>query len=101
MFVRSSVLPRRRAEPSSAAMNVFCAILGHTWVHKSETPKMSWNNDKEGLLLSAYPHGDVVFYEECARCRSRRNERRIAVERKERPRMDGEDEEAEPSAQAS
>lgn len=62
-------------------MNFFCTIFGHTWVHKSDSPKTSWNVDKDGLQLFAHPDGEVVFYEECARCRERQNERRIQVER--------------------
>jgi hypothetical protein len=53
-------------------MNFFCRLFGHTWVHKSEMPKTSWNTDKSGLVLVAHPAGEPRFYEECARCKERR-----------------------------
>ncbi len=82
-------------------MNFFCTIFGHTWVHKSETPKTSWNVDKDGLLLFAHPAGDVLLYEECARCKQRRNERRIEVETKGRPSVPSDEAEADEEATAA
>lgn len=55
-----------------AAMNLFCRLLGHTWVPASETPKTSWNVDKTGLLLVPTSAGEPSFYELCARCKERR-----------------------------
>lgn len=60
----------RALEPD--AMNLFCRLLGHTWVPTSETPKTSWNVDKSGLLLVPTPAGEPRFYEQCARCKARR-----------------------------
>jgi hypothetical protein len=54
-------------------MNFFCRILGHTWVPKAENPKTAWNVDKSGQLLAPRPAGEVRFYDECARCRERRD----------------------------
>ena len=33
----------------------------------------SWNTDKSGLVLVAHPAGEPRFYEECARCKERRD----------------------------
>jgi len=63
-------------------MNLFCRLLGHTWVPASETPKTSWNVDKTGLLLVATPAGESRFYELCARCKA---EREVAPARRPRP----------------
>jgi hypothetical protein len=53
-------------------MNVFCTLLGHTWITVADTPKTAWNNDDAGQLLYAKPSGDPRFFEECVRCRRRR-----------------------------
>ena len=53
-------------------MNLFCRLLGHTWIRTSENPKTSWNVDKSGMLLEATPASEVRFWEECVRCRTRR-----------------------------
>lgn len=76
-------------------MNFFCRLFGHTWTHQSKSPKTSWNVDKDGQQLFATPVGEVVFWEECARCHDRRNERRIPVETPPRPTLDDASAEAE------
>lgn len=53
-------------------MNVFCTLLGHTWITVTDTPKTAWNNDNDGQILHAKPSGDPSFFEECVRCRQRR-----------------------------
>ncbi len=53
-------------------MNFFCRILGHTWSPVTDNPKISWNTNDEGLVLTARPAGEVRFYDECLRCRERR-----------------------------
>ena len=53
-------------------MNFFCIVLGHTWVPAAENPKTAWNTDGSGHMLKATPSGAPRFYEECARCRERR-----------------------------
>lgn len=53
-------------------MNIFCRILGHTWVQVTESPKTSWNVDKTGQLLVPTPAGEPRAYEECRRCLDRR-----------------------------
>ena len=61
-------------------MNFFCRLFGHTWTHQSQSPKTSWNVDKDGQQLFPTPAGEAVFWEECARCHDKRNERRVAPE---------------------
>jgi hypothetical protein len=53
-------------------MNLFCRLLGHTWVPLADNPKTTWNVDKSGLLLVGTPAGTVKLWEECARCKQRR-----------------------------
>ena len=80
-------------------MNFFCRLFGHTWTHQSQSPKTSWNVDKDGQLLFATPAGEAVFWEECARCHDKRNERRVAPEAP--PASDGADEEPAPEGEAA
>jgi hypothetical protein len=54
------------------AMNFFCRVLGHTWVPIADNPKTNWNVDKTGQLLEATPASSVRFYDQCARCKERR-----------------------------
>ena len=54
-------------------MNFFCLVLGHTWVPAAENPKTAWNTDSKGLTLQATPSASPRFFEECARCKSRRS----------------------------
>lgn len=49
-------------------MNLFCRLLGHTWVHKTEDPKVSWNTGKDLLQLHQTTEGEIRFYLECHRC---------------------------------
>lgn len=54
-------------------MNFFCRLLGHTWVMKTEEPKIRWSTEPKSLaLLELTADGEPVFYWECARCRERR-----------------------------
>ncbi|MEM7518102.1 MAG: hypothetical protein AAF368_14415, partial [Planctomycetota bacterium] len=48
--------------------------FGHTWVPKSEDPKIRWTTSKNLAELSQTVSGDVRFYEECARCKAIRGE---------------------------
>ncbi len=54
-------------------MNVFCFLLGHTWVNGAENPKTAWNVDETGQLLVARPASEPRFFEQCARCKERRD----------------------------
>ena len=53
-------------------MNFFCRIFGHTLVPIADSPKISWNTGEDGLVLNAKAAGDTRFFDECARCRERR-----------------------------
>lgn len=53
-------------------MNFFCRLLGHTWVDRALTPKTRWNVDKAGVLLVAQMDGRPERFQECARCKERR-----------------------------
>lgn len=53
-------------------MNFFCRIFGHTWSPTTDNPKISWNTNDDGLVLTARPAGEVRFYDLCLRCKERR-----------------------------
>ena len=53
-------------------MNFFCRLFGHTWVPAADNPKISWNAKDDGLVLHATATGPVRFYDQCARCKERR-----------------------------
>lgn len=53
-------------------MNFFCRIFGHTWVAITDNPKIAWNTKDDGLVLHATPSAETRFFDECARCRERR-----------------------------
>jgi hypothetical protein len=54
-------------------MNFFCRLLGHTWVDRAITPKTTWNVDKSGAQLIAKMSGVPERFQECARCKERRD----------------------------
>ncbi|MBM3986598.1 MAG: hypothetical protein FJ294_01410 [Planctomycetes bacterium] len=53
-------------------MNIFCRLFGHTWVPVTDNPKISWNAKDDGQVLHASPAGETRFFDECVRCRERR-----------------------------
>lgn len=53
-------------------MNLFCRLLGHTWVHQSENPKVRWTTAKNMSELDMTAEGEPSFWIECARCKERR-----------------------------
>lgn len=54
-------------------MNFFCRLLGHTWVMKTEEPKIRWTTEPKSLsLLELTADGEPSLYWECARCHERR-----------------------------
>lgn len=53
-------------------MNFFCRLLGHTWVDQFLTPKTTWNVDKAGVVLVARMAGRPERFQQCARCKERR-----------------------------
>jgi len=50
--------------------NFFCRILGHTWIHRTEDPKIVWTARKDMLQLHATAAGEIRFYLECHRCKA-------------------------------
>ncbi len=53
-------------------MNLFCRLLGHTWVHRSENPKVRWTTAKNQSELDMTASGEPRFWLECARCKETR-----------------------------
>lgn len=53
-------------------MNFFCRIFGHTWLPLTEAPDPRWNTTKDGVVLEATAEGAVRHFDECRRCRDRR-----------------------------
>jgi hypothetical protein len=50
-------------------MNVFCRFLGHTWVHKTDNPKISWNTNEKNLSeLDLTAESEPRFWLQCQRC---------------------------------
>lgn len=52
-------------------MNFFCRLFGHTWVHRTEDPKISWNTGKSLSELHLTVDGEYKFWLECQRCKER------------------------------
>lgn len=53
-------------------MNIFCRLYGHTWIHETQAPKVSWNNDKSLVELFPKSEGEVEFFRKCVRCGEQR-----------------------------
>jgi len=53
-------------------MNLFCRLLGHTWVPRSDNPKIRWTAAENMSEMQMQGPGEVRFWEECARCKERR-----------------------------
>jgi hypothetical protein len=53
-------------------MNVFCLLLGHTWVPHTEAPDPRWNTTKDMVVLVATGEGDVRHFDRCQRCGAQR-----------------------------
>jgi len=50
----------------------FCKLFGHTWVHKTENPKVAWNTGK--TLAELHLTSETTeprFWLECQRCHER------------------------------
>ncbi|HJO26160.1 MAG: hypothetical protein CMK00_00755 [Planctomycetes bacterium] len=55
-------------------MNLFCRLLGHTWVHQARNPELSWNTTKGQAELAQTELGPgYSFSLRCQRC-GRRDE---------------------------
>jgi len=56
-------------------MNIFCRLLGHTWVPDIETPQVRWNTTKDGQVLTATADESPVRHlRVCRRCGLREEE---------------------------
>ena len=56
----------------SIAMNLFCRLLGHTWVPRSDNPKLRWTAAENMSEMQMQADGEVRLWEACARCGERR-----------------------------
>ena len=53
-------------------MHFFCRLLGHTWIHRTDNPKISWNtNAKTQAELELTAPNEPRFWLECVRCGKR------------------------------
>ena len=56
-------------------MNLFCKLLGHTWVHRSDNPRISWNTAKSlSELDMTTEEPDPRFWLQCQRCGERNDD---------------------------
>ena len=47
----------------------FCKLFGHTWVHRSDNPKIAWHTTKKMSELEMDTSAsDPSFWLECQRC---------------------------------
>jgi hypothetical protein len=53
-------------------MNLFCRLLGHTWVPRSDNPKIRWTAAENMSEMQMEARGEVRLWEACARCGERR-----------------------------
>lgn len=53
-------------------MNLFCRLLGHTWVPRSDNPKIRWTAAENMSEMQMKMEGEVRLWEACARCGERR-----------------------------
>ena len=49
-------------------MNLFCRLLGHTWVPRSDNPKIRWTAAENMSEMQMKAEGEVRLWEACARC---------------------------------
>jgi hypothetical protein len=54
-------------------MNLFCRLFGHTWVHQTDNPKIRWTAAENMSEMHMQSEGEVRFWEQCARCKERRD----------------------------
>lgn len=53
-------------------MNLFCRLFGHTWVPRSDNPKIRWTAAENMSEMQMESKGEVRLWEACARCGERR-----------------------------
>ena len=52
-------------------MNLFCRLLGHTWIDRFENPKIRWTAAKNMSEMEMQSDGDPETWRECVRCKAR------------------------------
>ncbi len=51
------------------SMKWYCKLIGHTFVYKTQMPKVSWNTGKDQAELHMTAEGpEPACFLECARC---------------------------------
>jgi hypothetical protein len=55
------------------AMNLFCRLFGHTWVPRSDNPKIRWTAAENMSEMQMTGPATVRLWEECARCGQKRD----------------------------
>ena len=54
-------------------MNIFCTILGHTWLAETRAPDVRWATTKLGHIFEPVPVEEPVrHFDVCRRCGTRR-----------------------------
>ncbi|MFN0243687.1 MAG: hypothetical protein ACKVWV_12405 [Planctomycetota bacterium] len=53
-------------------MNFFCRLFGHTWVHRTENPKIRWTASENQCEMDLAAESEPQEFEECVRCKERR-----------------------------
>ncbi|MFT7670746.1 MAG: hypothetical protein ACI8X5_003457 [Planctomycetota bacterium] len=53
-------------------MNIFCKLLGHTWIHEAEEQTVQWGNDKNLMELFPKAEAEPQFFRRCVRCKEQR-----------------------------
>lgn len=54
-------------------MNIFCLLLGHTWIPETQSPEICWTATKGGHVLEQTAGDEPVrHYDVCRRCGERR-----------------------------
>ena len=54
-------------------MNLFCRLFGHTWVPRSDNPKIRWTAAENMSEMQMTGPATVRLWEECARCGQKRD----------------------------
>lgn len=52
-------------------MKWYCKLVGHTYLYRSENPKISWNAGKDQLELHMTAGEEPAYWLECRRCGAR------------------------------
>ena len=52
-------------------MNLYCKIIGHTFVYRTENPKVAWNAGKDMVELHITSETEPRAWLQCQRCGKR------------------------------